>query len=251
VPNRFQPRAHMDDARLDDLARSITANGVIQPIVVRRDGDRFHIIAGERRWRAAQKAGLMRVPVVVRDVADGQDRSLLEMALVENIQRENLNPIDEALAYRRLSDEFRLTQEEIASAVGKDRASIANFQRLLRLPAEVQAEVASGTLSMGHARALLALASEADQRSVAREVISRSLSVRETEALVRKAGEAAKPKEPPAPKPVDVHTRAAEDRLRLALGTRVRIVRQGTRGRIEVDFGSEDELIRIYDQLTQ
>ena len=251
VPNRFQPRAHMDDARLDDLARSITANGVIQPIVVRRDGDRFHIIAGERRWRAAQKAGLMRVPVVVRDVADGQDRSLLEMALVENIQRENLNPIDEALAYRRLSDEFRLTQEEIASAVGKDRASIANFQRLLRLPAEVQAEVASGTLSMGHARALLALASEADQRSVAREVISRSLSVRETEALVRKADEAAKPKEPPAPKPVDVHTRAAEDRLRLALGTRVRIVRQGTRGRIEVDFGSEDELIRIYDQLTQ
>ena len=251
VPNRFQPRAQMDDARLDDLARSITANGVIQPIVVRRDGDRFHIIAGERRWRAAQKAGLMRVPVVVRDVADGQDRSLLEMALVENIQRENLNPIDEALAYRRLSDEFRLTQEEIASAVGKDRASIANFQRLLRLPAEVQGDVASGTLSMGHARALLALASESDQRSVARDVISRNLSVRETEALVRKATETSKPKEPPAPKPVDVHTRAAEDRLRLALGTRVRIVRQGTRGRIEIDFGSEDELIRIYDQLTQ
>ena len=251
VPNRFQPRAQMDDARLDDLARSITANGVIQPIVVRRDGDRFHIIAGERRWRAAQKAGLMRVPVVIRDVADGQDRSLLEMALVENIQRENLNPIDEALAYRRLSDEFRLTQEEIAAAVGKDRASVANFQRLLRLPVEVQADVASGTLSMGHARALLALASEIDQRSVARDVISRNLSVRETEALVRKASEAAKPKEPPAPKPVDVHTRAAEDRLRLALGTRVRIVRQGTRGRIEIDFGSEDELIRIYDQLTQ
>jgi len=251
APNRLQPRAQMDDARLDDLARSITANGVIQPIVVRRDGDRFQIIAGERRWRAAQKAGLMRVPVVVRDVADGHDRSLLEMALVENIQRENLNPIDEALAYRRLSDEFRLTQEEIASAVGKDRASIANFQRLLRLPAEVQAEVASGTLSMGHARALLGLASEADQRSVARNVIARSLSVRETEALVRKAGEVAKPKEPPTPKPVDVHTRAAEDRLRLALGARVRIVRQGTRGRIEIDFGSEDELIRIYDQLTQ
>ena len=203
------------------------------------------------RWRAAQKAGLMRVPVVVREVADGQDRSLLEMALVENIQRENLNPIDEALAYRRLSDEFRLTQEEIASAVGKDRASIANFQRLLRLPLEVQADVASGTLSMGHARALLALASESDQRSVARDVIARNLSVRETEALVRKASEGAKPKEAPAPKPVDVHTRAAEDRLRLALGTRVRIVRQGTRGRIEIDFGSEDELIRIYDQLTQ
>ena len=251
VPNRFQPRAQIDDARLDDLARSIKANGVIQPIVVRRDGDRFHIIAGERRWRAAQKAGLMRVPVVVREVTDGQDRSLLEMALVENIQRENLNPIDEALAYRRLSDEFRLTQEEIAEAVGKDRASVANFQRLLRLSAEIQAEVASGTLSMGHARALLSLTDEADQRRVARDVIARGLSVRETEALVRKTSEAAKPAAAPAPKPVDVHTRAAEDRLRLALGTRVRIVRQGSHGRIEIEFGSEDELIRIYDQLTQ
>jgi ParB family chromosome partitioning protein len=251
VPNRFQPRVVHLPARLEDLARSIKVNGVIQPIVVRRDGDRFHIIAGERRWRAAQKAGLMRVPVVVREVTDGQDRSLLEMALVENIQRENLNPIDEALAYRRLSEEFRLTQEEIAAAVGKDRASVANFQRLLRLPAEVQAEVASGALSMGHARALLSLADEGRQRRIAREVIARGLSVRETEALVRKTGEIAKPVEPASPKPVDVHTRAAEDRLRLALGTRVRIVRQGSRGRIEIDFGSEDELIRIYDQLTQ
>ena len=251
VPNRFQPRGQIDDARLEDLARSIKTNGVIQPIVVRREGDRFHIIAGERRWRAAQKAGLLRVPVVVREVTAGQDRSLLEMALVENIQRENLNPIDEALAYRRLSEEFRLTQEEIAAAVGKDRASVANFQRLLRLPAEVQADVASGALSMGHARALLSLADEGEQRRVARDVIARSLSVRETEALVRKAGETAPPDEPASPKPVDVHTRAAEDRLRLALGTRVRIVRHGSRGRIEIDFGSEDELIRIYDQLTQ
>lgn len=250
VPNRFQPRAQMDDARLDELARSIKANGVIQPIVVRRDGDQFHIIAGERRWRAAQKAGLLRVPVVVREVAHGQERSLLEMALVENIQRENLNPIDEALAYRRLSDEFQLTQEAIAAAVGKDRASVANFQRLLRLPTEVQAEVAAGTLSMGHARALLSLTGEADQRRIAREIVARSLSVRETEAIVRKATESAAPREAPPPKPADVHTRAAEDRLRLALGTRVRIVRQGPRGRIEIDFASEDELIRIYDQLT-
>jgi ParB family chromosome partitioning protein len=251
VPNRFQPRGQIDDARLDDLARSIKTNGVIQPIVVRRDGDRFHIIAGERRWRAAQKVGLMQVPVVVREMTDGQDRSLLEMALVENIQRENLNPIDEALAYRRLSDEFRLTQEEIAAAVGKDRATIANFQRLLRLPPEVQADLAAGALSMGHARALLSLTDEADQRRIARDVITRSLSVRETEALVRKASESAAPKAAAAPKPVDVHTRAAEDRLRLALGARVRIVRHGSRGRIEIDFGSEDELIRIYDQLTQ
>ncbi len=250
VPNRFQPRAQMDDARLGDLAQSIKSNGVIQPIVVRRDGDRYHIIAGERRWRAAQKAGLLRIPVVVRDVPQGQDRSLLEMALVENIQRENLNPIDEALAYRRLSEEFQLTQEAIAAAVGKDRASVANFQRLLRLPAEVQAEVAGGTLSMGHARALLSLSDEADQRRIARDVVARSLSVRETEALVRKISEGERPKSMPTAKPADVHTRAAEDRLRLRLGTRVRIVRQGNRGRIEIEFGSEDELIRIFDQLT-
>ncbi len=250
TPNALQPRAHVDDARLEELARSIKSNGVIQPIIVRKTGDRFQIIAGERRWRAAQKAGLLRVPVVVRDVAAGQERSLLEMALVENIQRENLNPIDEALAYRRLSDEFHLTQEDIATAVGKDRASVANFLRLLKLPDEIRADVAAGTLSMGHARALLALVDEADQRRLARDVIARHLSVRETESLAKKMAEGAKPSVEPAPRPADVHTRAAEDRLRLALGTRVRIIRQGTRGRIEIDFASEEELIRIFEQLT-
>ena len=250
-PNGFQPRTYVDDARLQELAQSIRANGIIQPIVVRRIGDRFQIIAGERRWRAAKVAGLLRVPVAVRDVAPGKEQSLLEMALIENIQREDLNPIEEALAYRRLADEFHLTQEGIAAAVGKDRASIANFQRLLKLPDEVRTEVASGRLSMGHARSLLSLADEADQRRVARDVIARSLSVRETESLVKKIVDAGKPaREAPEPKPVDVHTRAAEDRLKLLLGTRVRIVRQGTRGRIEIDFVSEQELIRIYDQLT-
>ena len=251
VPNTFQPRRQIDDAKLDDLARSIASNGVIQPIVVRKSGDRFHIIAGERRWRAAQKAGLLRVPIVVRDVAAGQDRSLLEMALIENIQRENLNPIDEAQAYRRLTDDFHLTQDEIAAAVGKDRATVANVLRLLKLPDEVRGDVAAGNLSMGHARALLALQAESDQRRIARDVIARSLSVRETESLVRKTVEAAKPPQEPAPpNSVDVHTRAAEDRLKLLFGTKVRIVRQGRRGRIEIDFASEDELIRIFDQIT-
>jgi len=236
---------------LNELAQSIRANGLIQPIVVRRTGDRFQIIAGERRWRAAKLAGLPRVPIVVRDGADGSDRSRLELALVENIQREDLNPIDEALAYRRLCDEFHLTQEAIASAVGKDRASIANCLRLLKLPDEVRTEVAAGRLSMGHARALLALPDEADQRRLARDVIARTLSVRETESLVKKIAEERMPRaEPARPAPVDVHTRAAEDRLKLLLGTRVRIVRQGTRGRIEIDFTSEEELIRIYEQLT-
>jgi ParB family transcriptional regulator, chromosome partitioning protein len=251
TPNTFQPRGQMDDSRLEELAQSIKSNGVIQPIVVRKVGDRFHIIAGERRWRAAQKAGLLRVPIVMREVPAGQERSLLEMALIENIQRENLNPIDEALAYRRLCDEFHLTQDGIATAVGKDRATVANVLRLLKLPAEVQAEVAAGRLAMGHARALLVLPTDTEQRRVAREVIARGLSVRETEALARKEADAAKPaSEPAPPSPVDVHTRAAEERLRMLYGTRVRIVRQGTKGRIEIDFGSEDELIRIFEQLT-
>ena len=250
-PNDLQPRGVMDPSALEDLSRSIVANGIIQPIVVRKVGDRFQIIAGERRWRAAKIAGLLRVPIVVREVASGGEQSLLEMALVENIQREDLNPIEEALAYRRLADEFQLTQEAIATAVGKDRATVANMIRLLRLPEEVRAELAAGRLSTGHARALLALANETDQRNAAREVIARSLSVRETESLVKKLAEQGKTAQEPAPpKPVDVHTRAAEDRLRLALGTRVRIIRHGSRGRIEVDFGSEDELIRLYEQLT-
>ncbi len=251
-PNAFQPRTYVDDARLKELAGSITSNGVIQPIVVRKVGDRFQIIAGERRWRAAKLAGLERVPIVVRTVAPGQERSLLEMALIENIQRENLNPIEEALAYRRLAEEFEMRQEDIATAVGKDRATVANVLRLLKLPDEVRADVAAGALSMGHARALLALADEAQQRRVAREVITRALSVRETESLVKSLVESlAPPKELAVPPPVDVHTRAAEDRLKLLLGTQVRIVRRGKRGRIEIDFGSEDELIRIYEQLTE
>lgn len=251
TPNDFQPRVMLDDARLQELAQSIKTNGVIQPIVVRRHGDHFQIIAGERRWRAAKLAGLLRVPIVIKEVATGQERSLLELALIENIQREDLNPIDEALAYRRLADEFQLTQEAIATAVGKDRASVANTVRLLKLPQEVRAEVAGGRLSMGHARALLSLSDEADQRRLAREVIGRGLSVRETETLVKKILEGQSPKEAAPPKPIDVHTRAAEDRLKLLLGTRVRIVRRGPRGRIEIDFTNEDELIRIFEQLTE
>ena len=243
-PNRFQPRTHIDDDRIEELSRSIRANGIIQPIVVRTVEQGYEIIAGERRWRAAQRAGLLKVPVVVRDIPE--DR-LLAVALIENIQREDLNPIEEAVAYRRLVDEFHLTQEQIADAVGKDRSSIANYVRLLRLPQEVRASVASNALSMGHARALLALPDENAQLRLARDIIARSLSVRETEALVKKAGEPAvsKPEQT-----VDVHTRVAEDKLRLALGTRARIVRKGKGGRIEIDFVNEDELQRLYERLT-
>ena len=244
TPNPRQPRGQMDEARLDELAQSIRSHGVIQPILVRRVGDRTEIIAGERRWRAAQRAGLLKVPVVYRDV---DDEHLLEVALIENIQREDLNPIEEAQAYRRLADEFQMSQEAIALAVGKDRATVANYMRLLKLSGEVRSDLASGALTMGHARALIGLADEAAQRRIAREVVSRGLSVREAEALVRR--ETSPPVLPPQPRPQDPNTRAAEERLRIALGTRVRIVRKGEGGRVEIDFGSEDELQRLYEVL--
>ena len=246
-PNPDQPRQAVDEAKLDELAQSIRTHGVIQPIVVTRRDDEagFEIIAGERRWRAAQRAGLPRVPVVVREM---QRTKRLEVALIENVQRENLNPIEEAAAYRRLAGEFGMTQQRIAEAVGKERATVANYQRLLRLPAEVQADVAAGRLSMGHARALAGLAAAEQQIEVARRIREGDLSVREAEALVKRAAEP-KPEPPPEKPPADIHVRAAEDRLRLSLGTRVRIVQRGKRGRIVIDFTSEDELQRLYDQL--
>jgi ParB family chromosome partitioning protein len=249
-PNEHQPRRGFEDARLDELAQSIKANGVIQPIVVRKVGGGYRIIAGERRWRAAQRAGLTRVPVVIKDISAGRDAQLLELALIENIQREDLNPIDQAAAYEKLSSDFGMTQEEIAAAVGKDRSSVANHMRLLKLPQEVRAEVASGRLSMGHARALIAMPDEATQREIARQVIARNLSVRETEAMVKRTGRDSPAAERRAPVAADVHTRAAEEKLRLTLGTRVRINRKGKGGRIEIDFGSEDELQRLYEALT-
>ena len=188
-PNDYQPRGALDGERLDELARSIKTNGVIQPIVVRRldpptgsgSTPRYQIIAGERRWRAAMQAGLQRVPVVVKEVAGDQKKRRLEMALIENLQREDLNPIEEAQAYQRLVHEFGMRHEDVAMQVGRDRSSIANTLRLLKLPDEVRAEVASGRLSMGHARAIVALTAEADQRRIARDVVARGLSVRETE----------------------------------------------------------------------
>ena len=258
-PNDYQPRGALDSERLDELARSIKANGVIQPIVVRRldpppgsrQSTRYQIIAGERRWRAAMQAGLQKVPVVVREVGGDEKQKRLEMALIENLQREDLNPIEEAHAYQRLVHEFGMRHEDVATQVGRDRSSIANTLRLLKLPDEVRAEVASGRLSMGHARAIVALTTEADQRRIARDVLARGLSVRETEAIVRThtaapAGNAA----PKQAKAKDVHTRAAEEQLRLALGTAVSIKRRGKGGLVEIAFGNENELQRIYEYLT-
>ena len=270
-PNHYQPRAQFDSGTLEDLSRSIKANGVIQPIVVRRventtsprhSGDaasaggreRYQIIAGERRWRAAQLAQLTKVPVVIKEVAASEKKRLLEMALIENIQREDLNPMEAAAAYQRLVDEFSLRQEDIATQVGKERATVANYLRLLKLPEEVRGNVASGSLSMGHARAILALNSDAEQKQLAREVVARGLSVRETEALVKKEiGNKAPGSAPgqPLKERKDVHTRAAEEQLHIALGTPVEIKRKGKGGTIAITFTNENELQRLYEYLTE
>jgi len=263
-PNHYQPRGAMDDDKLEELARSIRANGVIQPIVVRRaplssassasgaGRDRYQIIAGERRWRAAQRAHLTKVPIVVKDIAAGDKMRLLEMALIENIQREDLNPMEAAAAYQRLVDEFHLKQDDIAAQVGKDRATVANYLRLLKLPAEVRGNVASGALSMGHARAIVALGSEADQKRLARDVVARGLSVRETEALVKHNLDKAQPgRATQAAAKKDVHVRAAEQQLHLSLGTPVEIKHRGKGGTIAITFTSEAELQRLYEYLTE
>jgi ParB family chromosome partitioning protein len=251
-PNRYQPRAKAADASIDELAASIRTSGLIQPIIVRRLEGGYQIIAGERRWRAAKKAGLTQVPVIIRDVPEGQEEKLLEWALIENIQREDLNPIDRAVAYRRLADEFSLTQEQIAAVVGQDRSSVANFLRLLRLPEDVRDDVAGGRLAMGHARALLALEHEQEIRNLARDVTTHGLSVRETEQLVtreltrRTRGDQKKP----VARVLDVHTREAQDKLRLVLGAKAEIIRRGRGGQIRIPFKNEEELIRIYEILT-
>jgi ParB family chromosome partitioning protein len=270
-PNHYQPRGAIDAERLADLAKSIQANGVIQPIIVRRidrdtgvprhsgeaatagGRDRYQIIAGERRWRAAQLAQLSKVPVVIKDVPASEKKRLLEMALIENIQREDLNPMEAAAGYQRLVDEFHLKQDDIAVQVGKDRATVANYLRLLKLPDEVRGNVASGALSMGHARAIVALDNETDQRNLARDVVARGLSVRETEALVKKdiGDKRGVDKQQPVTPKKDVHTRAAEDQLRMSLGTPVEIKRKGKGGSIAITFTSENELQRLYEYLTQ
>jgi ParB family chromosome partitioning protein len=243
-PNPFQPRSAMDPARLGELAASIRESGVVQPILVRRQGERYQIIAGERRWRAAQLAGLATVPIVLREVAD--DR-LLELALVENIQRQELSPLEEAQAFHRLQEELRLTQEEVARKVGRDRTTITNTLRLLRLPREVRDLLHSGALDAGHGRALLALEKGEDQVALAREAARKGLSVREVE---RRVAQARAPRSRTAPAR-DANTRAAEERLRVALGTRVEIARRGRGGQVRIAFNSEAELSRLFEALVR
>lgn len=250
-PNPLQPRTYFDEVKLAELAQSITENGLVQPLVVRKKGPRYELIAGERRWRAAQSLGLSEVPITVLDVPDDK---LLELALIENIQREELNPIEEAQAYQKLIETIGLTQDVLAKRVGRDRSYITNYLRLLRLPEDLQKLVQQGELSTGHARTILALTDEGAQRKLARKITEDHLSVREVERLVREGAPAAeRVKTGPRSRNIDPNVAAAETKLRRKFGTKVRIVQQpgSQRGRIELEFYSGDDLNRLYDLLLE
>lgn len=243
----FQPRTAFDQERLSELARSIAQKGLIQPIVVRgAEGGGYEVVAGERRLRAAELAGRR---VISAMVIEANDEEVLQIGLIENIQRDDLNPVDRAAALNRLIEEFSLTQQEVATRIGKDRASVANYVRILSLPDEVKELIREEKLSFGHARALLALQKPAQQRALAREVVAKGLSVRQCERAV------ARKKSPPAPRAAppkaagDEHTRALEEQMQKALGTKVKIVRGRKTGRIEIEFYSDRDLNRILDLL--
>lgn len=246
APNPTQPRNVFNAEKLHELAESIKANGVIQPILVRRKAEGYEIVAGERRWRASRLAGLDKVPVIIQDIADD---NVLTLALIENIQRDDLNSIETATAFDRLSRELNLTHEEIGRRTGKDRTTITNFMRLLRLPQDIQLMVAEHRLSTGHARAILALPTEDLQRMAAEKVVAQGLSVRATERLVQSLNEPREPKEDEKVQ-IDPNVKAAEENLERVLGTRVRILTNNEkRGRIEIEYYSPDELERLYQML--
>ncbi len=248
-PNPLQPRSRFDQSKLNELAQSIAENGVVQPLVVRRKGVGYELIAGERRWRAAQSLGLSTIPITILDVPDDK---LLELALIENIQREELNAIEEAQAYQKLIDTIGLTQDVLAKRVGRDRSYITNYLRLLRLPEDLQLLVQEGDISTGHARTILALTDEDSQRRLAKKIVDEGLSVREVERLVRDGAPAApRQKAVARTRTQDPNVAAAETRLRRKFGTKVRIVQQpgSQRGRIELEFYSGADLNRLYDLL--
>lgn len=241
--NPLQPRRRFEPAALEEMAATIRTHGVLTPVVVRRAAHGYQIVAGERRVRAARLAGLARIPAIVKEASNAQ---ALEMALVENLQREDLNPLEAAEAYRRLVEDFGLSQEDVAGRLGRDRSSVANALRLLRLPRRLREDLAAGILSEGHARALLGLEKAADQLRARDLVVKRRLTVRATEALVRRlrrgtAGPGGRPRTG------DPNLRALEDQLRVALGTKIRIVRNGKRGTLEISFFSDEDLTRLVE----
>lgn len=246
-PNPYQPRRIFTDEELKGLADSIKSNGVLQPLVVRRATSGYELVVGERRWRSARLAGLKQIPVMVKDVSAAE---MLEMALVENIQREDLNPMEKAEAYHRLMEEFGLTQEKAAKRLGQDRSTIANFLRLRGLPKEIQHDIVNNILSMGHARALLGAETKGQQTTAWRQIVSKHLSVRAAEALVKrlktKEGKAGRSRQASSE---DVYFQSIADGLTRLLGTKVRIVRKGKAGKLEIEFYGNDDLGRLVDRL--
>ncbi|MGA2957437.1 MAG: ParB/RepB/Spo0J family partition protein [Thermodesulfobacteriota bacterium] len=241
-PNPFQPRKSFADEQLQELVDSIREKGILQPLIVRRKGVRYELIAGERRWRAAQKAGIKEIPILVKDVSDPE---MLELSLIENIQREDLNPIEEAEAFKRLMDQFHLTQEEVSQKVGKDRTTIANTIRLLKLPPEVKQSLAEGKISMGHARAFLSLDGVDKQKALLKRVLLSGLSVRQIENLVKRLGA----KSHLLPRKHNPEWGSLVEELQRSLGTKVKIVGQKKRGKIEIEYYSPEELDRIIELL--
>ena len=247
-PNRYQPRLRFSDNELEDMARSIRQQGIIQPLLVRKDNNGYELIAGERRLRAAKKAGLKQVPILVKTITD---TDMLEMSIVENVQRSDLNPIEEAEAYHRLITEFGLTQDQAADRVGKSRSAVANFLRLRQLPGQIKGSIMEGDLSMGHARALLGAATSAQQNSVFRAIVAKGLSVRETERLIKRLkAEKEKPKQPISSSEQRYLSDVADD-LSGRFGTKVKIKRRGQKGRVEIEFFSNDDLDRLLGLLKQ
>jgi len=241
-PNPWQPRRLLPDDSLEELAQSIRGKGVLQPLVVRKKNEGYEIIVGERRWRAAQRAGLRKIPVVIKEATD---QEVIEMALIENLQREDLNPLEEAEAYQRLMVEFDYTQEALAQRIGKERSSVANIMRLLKLPEEVKSALERNEISMGHARTLLALKDEKEQIAFCQKILRKGLSVRETEDGVKRI--LSKETIKPAKKVQTPQIESLRDELRRSLKTQVRIKMRGDKGRIEIDFYSLDDLERILD----
>ena len=246
VPNRSQPRKHFDESRLQELEESIKANGILEPLIVRRVDQGYELIVGERRWRAAQKAGLKEVPVWVKDV-EGAD--VLEISLIENLQREDLNPIEEAEAFKRLTEEFQISQGELSTRIGKDRTTIANTLRLLKLPAEIKNQLLQNRITAGHARAILSLETKEKQKDLCALIIKKGLSVREAEAMAKRWSERPKKKAAPDRRKGELESQlnSLQDSLRRCLGTKVRIIPNGKRGKIEIEYYSPDDLERIVE----
>ena len=248
VPNRSQPRKHFDESKLQELAESIKEKGILEPLIVRRVDGGYELIVGERRWRAAQKAGLKEVPVLVKEI---EGREALEFSLIENLQREDLNPIEEAEAFKRLIEEFNLSQGELATRIGKDRTTIANVLRLLKLPSEIRNHLLQNRITSGHARAILSLETKEKQKELCSLIIQKGLSVREAEALAKRWSEKPKRVVTPTKRGSDLESQLSslQDSLRRHLGTKVHITQKGKRGKIEIEYYSFEDLERIIEAI--